>query len=127
MSSEFNKIANYLLGIDNVPDALGMHYEKAIQEKNTQLSSYEQKIWNRMLKSKFFFGIYDSGFSLSQPDSNVRKKIFIALAILESNEHYHKYFINEKSLLSDFLQLTYKVPLAIIQAVLGIILIRFKL
>lgn len=126
-NSEFNTIANYLLSINDVPDELGIHYKKAILEKSAQLSCYEQKIWKRMLKSKFLFGLYDSGFSLYQPDSNIRKKIFIALAILESNHYYHKYFINQKSLLSDFLQLIYKLPLALLQAVLGVILIRFKL
>lgn len=127
ISNDFNIIANYLLGVNDVPNELNLYYSEATEKLDTSLNDYEQKVWNKMLKSKFLFGLYDSGLSFLQPESNIRKKIFIALAILESNHHYYRFFINEKSLLNDFLKLVYKIPLAIFQAILGTLLIRFKL
>lgn len=127
MKNDFLISAKYLLNIDTVPKELVANYNLAIKNHNIEFSSYEQKIWERMLKSKFIFGLYDSGFALLKPESHIRKRIFIALAILECNHNFAHYFLNEKSPLKDFLKLTIQLPIAVFKAIIGGTLIYFKL
>lgn len=124
--NEFHIISNYLLGVSPA-ESLSVHYEKAIRLKNCKLSKDEEKVWNRMLKNKFLFGLYDSGLSSRKPHSTIRKRILVALAILETSPLYTSYFLNEKPLFIDFLKVIIRVPYAIIQGIIGRFLISSKL
>ena len=127
MNNDFNITARYLLNINTVPKELIANYNLALKNHSVEFSSYENKIWKRMLKSRFIFGIYDSGFAFVNPESHIRKRIFIALAILECNHHFTHYFLNETSPLKDFMNLTIQIPIAIFKAVIGGFLVYFKL
>ena len=123
---EFYKISKYL--INCIPDEnLLKNYNEAIIKRKCNLNDYEKKVWKRMMKSNILFGLYDSGFSLIDPYSNIRKRIIIALAILESNNQFHTFFLNEKPLYNDFLKLIYKLPVSILQTLLGAFLVKFKI
>lgn len=127
MKDDFMITARYLLNIDSVPKELIANYNLALKHHDVEFSSYEKKVWQRMLKSRFIFSIYDSGFSFVNPQSHIRKRIFIALAILECNPHFTHYFLNETSPLKDFMNLTVQIPTAIFKALIGGILVYFKL
>lgn len=125
--NEFGIIAKYILGVDNPPIELSKSYQEAIVALNCGLNEYESKVWSKMLKNNFLFGLYDSGFSLLKPESNLKKRIFVGLALLESNSHYYIYFLNERPPLRDVLKLVFRLPYAVIQAVVGGTLVYFKL
>ena len=125
--AEFNSIARYILGEGTPPEELSQSYAEALVSLNCDLNAHETKVWSKMLKSNFVFGLYDSGLSWLQPESNIRKRIFIGLAILESNKYYYGYFLNERPLNKDFLKLMYRIPYALIQAFFGALLVRFRL
>ncbi len=127
MQQDFMTIAKRLLHVDDVPNELGLHYEQAVHKIDTKLSNYQQKVWNRMLQYPILFHLYDSGFALVKPDALIRRRVFIALAILECNPYYTDYFLSTKVSTWDIIKLLVELPLAVIYGMIGGLLVYFKI
>ena len=124
---EFKSIAKYILGVDNPPEELSKSYENAVGILECDLNTFEERVWSRMLKSNFLFGLYDSGFTLLYPSSNLKKRIFVGLAILETNNHYYSYFLDEGLVIKELFYLFVRIPYAIFQGVVGGLLVYTKI
>jgi hypothetical protein len=127
MENDFYYIAKYLLNIDSVSKEAIEDYGNALKNLESSFNNYEEKVWRRMLKNQFLFDLYDSGFSLIKPESPIRKRLFIALAILECQKEYANYFLNKSKVTNDFFKLLILLPLTIFKTFIGSIFVYFKL
>lgn len=89
---EAEQISNYLLGI-SIQNSEKTAYSEAMKLLAIQLSAYEQLLWKNMLKSKWRMACIDAGLALKDPNNNVRRKLFVMLAILEASPHYTQFFL----------------------------------
>ena len=91
---EAEQITNYLLSVP-VLESEKNNYLDAMQKLNIQFSEYENALWKSMMKSKGRMASIDAGLALKEPNNQVRRKIFIMLAILEASPNYTSYFLSK--------------------------------
>jgi hypothetical protein len=95
MHSEAEKITYYLLGI--APEMSEKEsYSEAIAKLDIRLSAYERELWESMMKSRARMALIDAGLALREPQSQVRRKLFTMLAILEASPNYTSYFLSRE-------------------------------
>lgn len=121
---EASKIAIYLIGKE-CGCILAERYKSAIEIQQVILNDKEQKLWNLALKGTFWMASIDSGLALINPKSQIRKKIFIMLAILETTVDFHTFFIPEKmSKFKTILLLGLNGIKAIFHAIIGLFIVK---
>ena len=77
-----------------------------------------------MLNNKKMFGVYDAGIALVNPESLIRRKILIMLAILEASPlHCHKFLPAAYKKTRLFL-IGAKAFLSIIKSVIGFVIVK---
>ena len=72
-------------------------YEQAMQRLNISLDSKEKRILKFILKNIWSIGMIDASLAMFDRNSQIRKKIFVMLAILETSPDYCEYFIPNKA------------------------------
>lgn len=87
-------ITNYLLSTQVGPREEEI-YEQAIKTFSISFSKYEQALWNTMLSGTFQMASIDAALALTDPNNNVRRKLYTMLAILEASPNYTSYFLSQ--------------------------------
>ncbi len=103
LTREAIAFTRYLISEDVDAQSIEL-YSKAQQKLNITLSENEDQRLNFMLNHAFIIGMIDGALALQSPQSGIRKKIYIMLAILESDPNYAKHFLPQEQR-SPFLQL----------------------
>ena len=91
---EAEQITDYLLSIPVMENEKN-NYVDAMMQLNIQFTKYENALWKFMLKSKWRMASVDAALALKEPNNNVRRKLFIMLAILEASPNYTSYFLSK--------------------------------
>ncbi|MGZ4048082.1 MAG: hypothetical protein ACXVPU_12025 [Bacteroidia bacterium] len=120
---EAEQITNYLLSVP-VQENEKNNYADAMQKLNIQFSEYENALWESMLKSKWRMASIDAGLALKEPNNNVRRKLFIMLAILEASPNYTSYFLSEKYSFFYMFKLISVGIRAVWRAMIGILIVK---
>ena len=94
---------------------------------DASLGGKELKTWKKMLKSRCFMSIIDGGLAFVNPGSNIRKRIFIMLSILEtSTNHTEKFFAVKRNFFYLF-SIGFSLTVAAFKAFIGIILLKLNI
>ncbi len=120
---EAEKIGAYLLSIP-IKNSEKSTYAQAINQLNINFTAFEEVLWQKMLQSNWKMACIDAGLALLQPTSNVRRKIFTMLAILETSPNYTDYFFSKKFSFFYMFKIGLVSFRAIIRAIFGVVLIK---
>lgn len=71
-------------------------YSRAFDFKDLNLSGREDRVWAKMIKFPFIIPFVDAGLASSKPSSVIRKRIFVMLAIAETQPEYADCFIGQR-------------------------------
>lgn len=93
--NEAQVLSRYLIG-EKCSDQTAHHYAEAILKLNATFTESEQKTWNSMIEFTFYLKLVDSGLAVINPQSPLRKRIFIMLTLLESSPDHVKYFLPQE-------------------------------
>jgi hypothetical protein len=95
-------LTKYLANKPLLPEVLKL-YEQALQTIPFQFSKKEARIWNFCMKHQWSLGLIDAGLAFGQTYHPVRKRIYIMLAILETQPAYNDCFLpKERSVMYNF-------------------------
>ena len=120
--SEEEIIAKYLIGI--IPDERDkMLYQQALGVLKPSIISKQQYLWNIALAHPRFLPCLDAGLAILEPQNPIRLKIYIMLAVLETNPNYFRFFINEKRPAS-ILNFIYAGSSALIRITIGFCIVK---
>ncbi len=120
------KLISVYLANNSCSDDLAKRYLDAITIQDIRLSDTELKIWNWAIKSSFRLGAIDSGLALQNPKSQIRRKIFLMMAIMEASTAYCDAFIpKEKSKISVLFNISWLGVRAVALALIGVLVLKF--
>jgi hypothetical protein len=123
VTQEAKILSNYLIGQD-CTDEMATHYEEAVYKLNAEINQTEWKTWERMLSSKIYLKLVDSGLAITNPQSHLRKRIFIMLAILEASPEFTRYFLPQRRTVFYIVPLGLRAMLSALYLVLGIATVK---
>ena len=124
LEREARIITNYLIG-KPCTDELVNRYVQANIKQGIQLDPEEEKLWKFAMKGVYWLSGIDSGLALVQPKSQIRRKIFVMLAILEASVDYCDDFLPQtKSKVQVLFLLAVQGIKAVFFATIGLILIK---
>lgn len=99
-------------------------YKQAMEKLEIQLDEEDEKIFHFMLQHPWLMGMIDAGLAITEPHSQVRRKIFVLLAIFETQPQYADLFLPQKRGRLYVLRIFFVLCRAAICAVLGIVLVK---
>lgn len=123
---EATRIADYLIG-EGITDKEVTLYEKAATQLGDDMNGKECRVWKQMLQYSFIMGVYDAGLAILQPQSPLRRRIFIMLAILEANPKYTSYFLSTSYPKWHLLKLPFVGGWGVLKVLWGILLVKANL
>jgi len=92
LAYEAEILGKYLLKI--LPSDLAkILYVKAIHSTVTPIHTNDKKLLQFILRNNWSIGLVDSGLALLNPTSEIRRRIYVLYAILESMPEYHSRFL----------------------------------
>lgn len=116
-------LSRYLIGKVCAP-AVAFDYERAVNAHGAVLSKTEEKAWQWMMRSSIMLRCMDAGLALQAPKSNIRKRIFIMLCILETEQGFNHHFIPVQRPIGHIFLICLRGVRAVMAAVLGMLIIR---
>lgn len=84
--------SNYLIKDAPCPKAVEL-YIKRLQKEETTITARDTRLLKLCLKHPLLVGYIDAGLALIRPYSDVRRRIFIMFAILESMPEHSNHFL----------------------------------
>ena len=121
--NEAQKLSQYLIG-EKCSEQTEHHYIEAVHKLNATLTETQQKTWDRMLRSKFYLKLVDSGLALSNPQSSLRKRIFIMLTLLEASPEHIRYFLPQERNIWYLIPLGFRAGMSGVYMVFGVIVVK---
>ena len=112
-------LTKYLLGTTIKDARIDATYAHACQ----QTVQYE-KIVDYAFKHPSLLPFLDAGLVFLRPNSELRRRIHVVFAALESTPEHAKQFMPEKVSFVDFLQLMLVGIRAVLRAIIGVIIIK---
>lgn len=99
---------------------LGLQHSAIQADKTTPLVA-------TFIKHPMLLPFFDAGLALTLPNSFLRKRIFLMLAILEATPDYAHLFLEKKQGFLGFIKFMLFGFRAVYRAVIGIVLLKFYL
>jgi hypothetical protein len=121
--NEAQVLSQYLIG-ESCSEQTIHHYTEAVNKLNAALNEAQQKTWRSMLGSNFYLKLIDSGLAISNPQSALRKRIFIMLTLLESSPDHVQYFLPQERSIWYLIPLGFKAGLSAMYLVVGTIAVK---
>ncbi|MCW3125431.1 MAG: hypothetical protein JWO03_1089 [Bacteroidetes bacterium] len=116
--NEAQVLSRYLIG-EKCSDQTVYHYTEAVQKMNAVLNESQMKTWRSMLRSLFYLKLIDSGLALTNPQSPLRKRIFIMLALLESSPDHVRYFLPQERSIWYLIPLGFRAGMSALYGIFG--------
>jgi len=100
-------------------------YDQALQQTPVETDQKQQKLWAFCMKHTWALGFIDAGLALTVPYHPIRKRLFIMLAILETQPAYNSYFLPRKRSKLHVFNIAFLMMNAVLKVVVGKFLIWF--
>ncbi len=123
LEQEAELFSRYLL--NRSPDKLAVElYSRAIKQTSASLTPQDQKLLPFLKNNTWSMGIIDSGLAFINPHSEIRRRLYFMLSILESIPENHDLFLPKKRNQLYLIVVVYHGTRATIKALLGSLLIK---
>ncbi len=122
-TSEANRLSKYLVG-STAPHAAQQAYWKAVDRLGCEMDGVECRAWERMMRSSFLLRCVDAGLALLRPASVLSKRIFIMLAVLETEPSLADHFLPQERSGFFLVRVMLRMVRAVVCAVIGILLVK---
>jgi hypothetical protein len=122
-TSEADRLSKYLVG-SAAPQAARQAYWKAVERLGCEMNGAESRAWERMMRSSFLLRCVDAGLALLRPASLLRKRVFIMLAVLETEPGLADHFLPQDRPRFFLIRVTLRMVRAVSCAVIGVCLVK---
>lgn len=113
----------YLLGEQPSEQVITL-YEQAMDKLKISVNGKDERLLKWMLDNPDAIGMIDSGLALVKPQSVIRRKLLVYLAILESVPQYAHLFLPSSSPAAYSLYIFWVGARAAFKAVAGVIIVK---
>ncbi len=120
---EASLLGSYLLGKQPSSFAIDLYLE-AMQRNSITLTMDEEKLLEFILNNPWSIGMVDGALALLKPQSAIRRKLFVMLAILEACPEYCKLFFPTNTSIFFLVYLFYVGCRAVFKSALGVIIVK---
>jgi len=120
---EASKITRYLLST-SLEEKEACLYANAIKKMDVSLDANERKIFEIMLSSNWKMAVIDAALALRNPQSVIRKRLFVMLSILETSPNYTDYFLSKRNTVKDYVLVCFSGIRSIIRGLIGIFILK---
>jgi hypothetical protein len=125
LPNEPQKLSDFLIG-ETCSEDIAKRYSEALVAKDAVLTDSEMIIWKRMMSSKFYLRLIDSGLAVVNPQSSLRRRIFIMLCLLETTPEYTSYFLPQPRSIFYIISLGFRLVWSAFSLFLGTILVKLS-
>ena len=115
---ECDVLVHYLFGIPPTPRARASYY-RALQNMPITFSDKQQSLWESCLKKNWLLAYVDAYLGFTQPTHPIRQKIFIMLAVLETQPEFSSFFLPKRGSFFDFVVVMAKGIHAVMKIFIG--------
>ena len=122
-SGEAQILSRYLIG-KACSSEIEERYTIAVKKHQAEFDNEEQKAWNRMLASRLYLKLIDSGLAVTNPQSALRKRIFIMLALLETCPENIEFFLPQERSIFYLIPLGFRAGLSALYMIFGAITVK---
>ena len=124
LEREARIITNYLVG-KPCTEELVQRYVEANLKQPIYIAPEEEKLWRKAVRGPYWMAFIDSGLAFVRPKSQIRRKIFVMLAILEASVEYCDDFLpRARNKVQVFFLLVFEGVKAAFFALIGLIIIK---
>jgi hypothetical protein len=116
-------LSKYLLGQGSSEQEDKLYHE-AMTRLNILLTGQEAKVWKYMMTHPRSVPYIDAALALTKPNGNIRRKIFVMLAILEASPTHSDQFLPLRFNSLYFFKVMYSSIRSVLRALTGIILLK---
>jgi hypothetical protein len=124
LEKEMKVLSEYLIRQDPGELLISL-YQKAHGHLSIHLTAKEERIWRKCMNNRFILACTDAALAIKNPSSGIRKKIFLALSLLESSAAFHRYFLPQKRSIFFLLNIGVNGMMAVAKTIIGYILLPF--
>jgi hypothetical protein len=117
-------LTRYLAKKSPSPEVIKL-YEQALQAIPFQFNEKEMRTWNYCMQHPWALGFIDAGLAFGQTYNPVRKRIYIMLAILETQSAYNDSFLPKERSFMYNISIFFCLVKASFKLVVGKILLWF--
>jgi hypothetical protein len=117
-------LSSYLTNRPPTPEVLVL-YDQALKKLPVEFNSKQIRLWNFCIKHAWALKFVDAALSLTDPFHPVRKRIFIMLAILETQPTYNDCFLPQKRSFLYTFYVLFRMVNAVLKTVIGKVLLWF--
>jgi len=121
---EADALSRYLVGTP-VSDEVKEQYWRALEHIGADHNDRESKVWRYMLSGQAVMRCVDAGLALASPTSALRKRIFIMLAILETEPSHADHFLPQERPVWYIVPVVLAGMRAVACAVVGFMLVKW--
>ena len=120
---EVSIIFEYLQGNAVFNPLVNKLYSAAIDKPSNTISARDAKLLNMVQHHPWTLKFIDSGLAIIYPSSEVRRRVFIMISILESMPEYSEDFLPKERSIWYVAAVSYSIFSALVKALLGSIII----
>jgi hypothetical protein len=122
-TSEADRLSKYLVG-SAASHGAQQAYWKAVERLGCEMDRAESRAWERMMRSSFLLRCVDAGLALLRPASVLRKRIFIMLAVLETEPSLSDHFLPQERSGFFLVLVILRIVRAVVCSMIGILLVK---
>jgi hypothetical protein len=120
---ESQALSKYLIG-QPCPPQITERYAEAVNKLYAALTAGEQKTWDKMMAYGFYLKLIDSGLAIVNPQSALRKRIFIMLTLLEATPDFTAYFLPQQRSIFYLVVLGCRMSFSALYMICGVITVK---
>ncbi|UPT67392.1 MAG: hypothetical protein M0D57_01505 [Sphingobacteriales bacterium JAD_PAG50586_3] len=121
--NEADRLSMYLVGKPCTAD-IKEAFADAVTKLDITFTPNQEKLYSRMLSSRFMMRAVDGGLVFVNRDSLLRKRIFVMLCLLEASKDYTDSFLPQKRNWLHFFYIGIITSWAFFTAIVGILIIK---
>ena len=123
VTNEAQAISQYLVG-KTCSDQMALRYRDALTKLNATLTPEQEKTWAKMVNSKIYMKLMDGGLALASPQSALRKRVFIMLALLECSPEFTEFFLPQLRSIWYLIPLGFRAGMSAVYGVVGLMTVK---
>jgi hypothetical protein len=123
-SQEAYLLSSYLTNRQPTPEVL-LLYDQALKKLPVEFNSKQEKLWEFCIKHTWALKFVDAAMGLTNQYHPIRKRIFIMLAILETQPAYNDCFLPAKRSFFYIFYILFRLIKAILKTLIGKVLLWF--
>ena len=122
--NECDTLVRYLVRLPATRNARAA-YDRAAQIASVNFTGKQKLLWEACLRNNRLLPFVDAYLAFSQPGHPIRKKIFIMLAVLETQPEYSRFFLPSTASFFKPVLIVIKLTFAVIKIPIGRVLTWF--